>query len=166
MLMASMDTTILHTTMPVIAGELGQFHLYAWSLTAYVLSSTALMPIAGRLADLFGRKRLFAGGILIFMFGSILCGSASSMVTLVVYRALQGIGAGVLMPLVQIIAGDLYTVENRGKIQALFTSMWMISAILAPVLGAFFVEVASWRWIFYINGAGLFVVFIDAVALP
>lgn len=151
MLVSSIDTTILHTTMPIIAGELGQFHLFAWSFTSYVLASTSLMPIAGRLADLIGRKRLFVTGVTLFLLGSVLCGSAVSMAQLVLYRAVQGLGAGVMMPLVQIIAADLYSVAQRGRIQALFTSMWMLSALLAPVLGAFFVELASWRWIFYIN---------------
>lgn len=151
MLVASIDTTILQTTMPVIAGELGQFHLFAWSFTSYVLASTSLMPIAGRMADLFGRKQLFISGVTLFLIGSFLCGLAASMVQLIVYRAVQGLGAGVMMPLVQIIAGDLYSVEKRGRIQALFTSMWMLSGLMAPVLGAFFVEVMSWRWIFFIN---------------
>lgn len=151
MLMASMDTTILNTTMPVIADELGHKELYAWSFTSYILVSTALIPIAGRLSDLFGRKRLFAIGTVLFLFGSLLCGVAATLPQLIIFRGLQGIGAGVMMPLVQIIAGDIYEVKDRGKIQALFNSMWMLSAIIAPILGAFFVEVASWRWIFYIN---------------
>lgn len=151
MLMASMDTTILNTTMPVIAEELGHKELYAWSFTSYILVSTALIPIAGRLSDLFGRKRLFAIGIVLFLLGSLLCGMAATLPQLIIFRGLQGIGAGVMMPLVQIIAGDIYEVKDRGKIQALFNSMWMLSAIVAPILGAFFVEVANWRWIFYIN---------------
>src|SRR5690625_4926403 len=151
MLIASMDTTILHTTMPIIAGELGGFQFYAWAFTSYVLASTALMPIVGKLADLFGRKRLFVVGVLIFLLGSVLCGVSGTMAQLVIFRALQGLGAGIMMPLVQIIAADLYEVKDRGKIQALFTSMWMLSALLAPALGALFTEFASWRWIFYIN---------------
>lgn len=151
MLVASIDTTILHTTMPVIAEELGGFQFYAWTFTAYVLASTSLMPLAGKLADLYGRKRIFMMGVLIFMIGSLLCGLAQSMIQLIVFRAIQGLGAGIMMPLVQIIAGDLYTVEKRGKIQALFTSMWMLSAVLAPLAGAMFIEWADWRWIFLIN---------------
>lgn len=151
MLMASIDTTILQTTMPIIADELGGQQWYAWTFTTYVLASTSLMPIAGRLADLFGRKRLFAFGLITFLTGSLLCGMSNSMTWLIFFRFVQGIGAGMMMPLVQIIAGDLYEVKDRGKIQALFTSMWMLSALLAPALGAVFVEFASWRWIFYIN---------------
>lgn len=151
MLIASMDTTILNTTMPVIAAELGNKSLYAWAFTSYILVSTALIPIAGRLADLFGRKRLFSAGIVIFLLGSLLCGMSVTLMQLIIFRGVQGIGAGIMMPLVQIIAGDIYEVKDRGKIQALFTSMWMLSGILAPIIGAFFVEFTTWRWIFYIN---------------
>lgn len=151
MLIASMDTTILNTTMPVIADELGSKSLYAWAFTSYILVSTALIPIAGRLADLFGRKRLFSIGIIVFLVGSLLCGISGTLMQLIIYRGIQGIGAGIMMPLVQIIAGDIYEVKDRGKIQALFTSMWMLSGILAPILGALFVEFTTWRWIFYIN---------------
>ncbi|MCR8631734.1 MFS transporter [Paenibacillus radicis (ex Xue et al. 2023)] len=151
MLVASMDTTIANTTMPVIAKELGNFNLYAWSFASYMIMSTVIAPVAGRISDLFGRKTIFGAGIILFLLGSILCGFANSMVQLVIYRAVQGIGAGVMMPFPSIIAGDLFAVEKRGKIQALFTGMWGLSAILAPMLGAFFVEYANWRWIFFIN---------------
>lgn len=151
MLVASIDTTIMNTTMPIIAEELGRMDLYAWSFTAYMIASTILSPIAGRLSDLFGRKRVLASGIIVFLIGSLLCGLSANMVQLVIFRALQGIGAGFMMPFPAIIAGDLFSIEKRGKIQALFTAMWGLSAILAPLLGAFFVEYMSWRWIFYVN---------------
>lgn len=151
MLVASIDTTIMNTTMPIIAQELGRIDLYAWSFAAYMIASTILSPLAGRLSDLFGRKRVFASGIIVFLIGSLLCGFSASMVQLVMFRGIQGIGAGFMMPFPAIIAGDLFSVEKRGKIQALFTGMWGLSAILAPLLGAFFVEFMSWRWIFYVN---------------
>ncbi|WP_284642519.1 MFS transporter [Paenibacillus silviterrae] len=151
MLVASMDSTIMNTTMPIVAEELGRFDLYAWSFAAYMIFNTVLAPVAGRISDLFGRKRVFACGILLFLAGSLLCGLSQSMVQLVIFRAVQGIGAGVMMPFPMIIAGDLFSVENRGKIQALFTSMWGLAALLAPMLGAFFVEYLNWRWIFYVN---------------
>ncbi|PZE22187.1 MFS transporter [Paenibacillus xerothermodurans] len=151
MLVASMDTTIANTTMPVIAQELGNFELYAWSFASYMVMSTVVSPVAGRISDIYGRKKIFAIGIILFLFGSLLCGFANSMLQLVIYRAVQGIGAGVMMPFPAIIAGDLFSVEKRGKIQAFFTAMWGLSAILAPMLGALFVEYASWRWIFFIN---------------
>jgi len=151
MLVASMDSTIANTTMPIIAQELGGFELYAWVFASYMIFSTVMAPIAGRISDIFGRKRVFAVGIILFMFGSVLCGSAQTMVQLVIFRAVQGIGAGVMNPFPMIIAGDLFSVEKRGRIQALFTAMWGISAVLAPLLGSMFVEYATWRWIFYIN---------------
>lgn len=151
MLIASIDTTIMNTTMPIIANELGGFELYAWSFASYMIMSTALSPVAGRISDLFGRKRVFGTGIILFLFGSVLSGMANTMVQLVIFRAVQGIGAGVMMPFPAIIAGDLFPVEKRGKIQALFTAMWGLSAVLAPLIGTFFVEFYTWRWIFYVN---------------
>jgi EmrB/QacA subfamily drug resistance transporter len=151
MLVASMDSTIMNTTMPIVAEELGRFDLYAWSFAAYMIFNTVLAPVAGRISDLYGRKRVFACGILLFLIGSLLCGLSQSMVQLVIFRAVQGIGAGVMMPFPMIIAGDLFSVEKRGKIQALFTSMWGLAAVLAPMLGSLFVEYLNWRWIFYVN---------------
>jgi EmrB/QacA subfamily drug resistance transporter len=151
MLVASIDSTIMNTTMPIIAKELGRFDLYAWSFASYMITSTILSPVAGRLSDLFGRKKVFAFGILLFLFGSLLCGLSSNMIQLVIFRAIQGIGAGFMMPFPAIIAGDLFPVEQRGKIQALFTGMWGLSAVLAPLLGSFFVEYMTWRWIFFVN---------------
>ncbi|WML46769.1 MFS transporter [Neobacillus sp. PS3-34] len=151
MLVASMDATIMNTTMPIIAKELGRFDLYAWSFASYMIASTILSPVAGRLSDLFGRKKVFGFGILLFLIGSLLCGLSASMVQLVIFRAVQGIGAGFMMPFPAIIAGDLFSVEKRGRIQALFTAMWGLSAVLAPLLGSFFVEYMTWRWIFFVN---------------
>ncbi|MFC3882286.1 MDR family MFS transporter [Bacillus songklensis] len=151
MLVASIDTTIMNTTMPIIAKELGRFDLYAWSFASYMIASTILSPVAGRLSDIFGRKRVFGFGITLFLTGSLLCGLSANMIQLVIFRAIQGIGAGFMMPFPAIIAGDLFPVEKRGKIQALFTAMWGLSAILAPLLGAFFVEYMTWRWIFFVN---------------
>ncbi|KZM55667.1 major facilitator superfamily transporter [Geobacillus stearothermophilus] len=151
MLVASMDTTIMNTTMPIIAEELGEFSLYAWTFASYMIATTVLSPIAGRLSDLFGRKKVFSFGIILFLIGSLLCGLSQNMVQLVLFRALQGVGAGFMMPFPAIIAGDLFPVEKRGKIQAFFTAMWGISAVLAPLLGSLFVEYATWRWVFYVN---------------
>ncbi|ASS88536.1 major facilitator superfamily transporter [Geobacillus lituanicus] len=151
MLVASMDTTIMNTTMPIIAEELGEFSLYAWTFASYMIATTVLSPIAGRLSDLFGRKKVFSFGILLFLIGSLLCGLSQNMVQLVLFRALQGVGAGFMMPFPAIIAGDLFPVEKRGKIQAFFTAMWGLSAVLAPLLGSLFVEYATWRWVFYVN---------------
>jgi EmrB/QacA subfamily drug resistance transporter len=151
MLVISMDTTIINTTMPIIATELGGFELFAWTFAGYMILETVLAPIAGRLSDLFGRKRVFACGIVLFLIGSILCGFSQSMLQLVIFRAIQGMGAGIMIPFPMIIAGDLFTIQDRGKIQAAFSTMWALSAIIAPLLGSLFVEYASWRWIFFIN---------------
>ncbi|GER65558.1 MFS transporter [Weizmannia acidilactici] len=151
MLVSSIDSTIMNTTMPVIAKELGRFDLYAWAFASYMITSTILSPIAGRLSDLFGRKKVFGFGILLFLVGSLMCGLATEMIELIVFRAIQGIGAGFMVPFPAIIAGDLFSVENRGKIQALFTGMWGLSAVLAPLLGSFFVTYFTWRWIFFVN---------------
>ncbi len=151
MLVAGMDTTILNTTMPRIASALGGQEWYAWTFTSYMIFTTVMTPIAGRLADLFGRKRVFVAGMLVFLAGSLLCGFAGSTLQLVVYRAVQGAGAGLVAPFPPIIAGDLYPVEQRGKIQALFSAMWGLSAVLAPLLGSVLMEHAGWRWIFWVN---------------
>lgn len=151
MLVISMDTTILNTTMPIIANELNNLNLYAWVFSIYMIASTALTPIAGRLSDLFGRKRVLAAGMIVFLLGSLLCGMAQTMVQLILFRGLQGIGAGFMLPFPSIIAGDLFSVKQRGKIQAFFSAMWGLASVLAPFLGSLFVEFATWRWIFYIN---------------
>lgn len=150
-LVSSLDSTITNTTIPHIVEDLGGFSLYAWSFVSYMIASTVLTPIAGRLSDLYGRKKVFATGIIIFMIGSLLCGTSQSMLQLVLFRAIQGAGAGILIPFPSIIAGDLFSVQKRAAIQAFFSGMWGLSAVLAPLLGAFFVEVANWRWIFYVN---------------
>ncbi|KKC47777.1 MFS transporter [Paenibacillus sp. VTT E-133280] len=151
LLVASMDTTIMNTTMPIIAKSLGGFEFFAWPFASYMIATTVFAPVAGRLSDLFGRKRVFAFGIVLFLIGSILCGVSQTMVQLVIFRGIQGIGAGFMMPFPAIIAGDLFSIQQRGKIQALGTSMWGLSAVIAPLLGAFFVEYMTWRWIFFIN---------------
>lgn len=151
MLVASMDTTIANITMPIIVEEIGGNDLYAWAFISYMVLSTVLVPLAGRLSDIFGRKRIYAAGMLLFLGGSVLCGLSQNMLQLILFRAIQGIGAGVMMPFPSIIAGDIYPVEQRGKVQAFFTGMWGLSAILAPLLGTFFVTYMSWRWIFFVN---------------
>lgn len=123
MLVASMDTTIANTTMPIIVKEIGGSDLFAWAFTSYMVLSTVLAPLAGRLSDLFGRKKIYAAGILLFLGGSVLCGLSQSMLQLILFRAIQGIGAGVMMPFPAIIAGDIYPVEQRGKVQA-FSQRW------------------------------------------
>ncbi len=148
--LGAVDSTIVSTALPTIVGDLGGFSQFSWVFSLYLLTQTAVIPIYGRLADMHGRKITLAVSILIFMGGSALCGLSTSMTALIVFRALQGIGAGGLMPVAQTIVGDLYTLEQRARMQGLFSSVWAISAVLGPLLGGLLVTL-SWRLVFYVN---------------
>lgn len=150
-LIGAMDTTILQTTAPVIADTLGGYKYYGWIFSIYVLFSTVSLPIFGKFADIYGRKKIFCISLILFSVGSLLCGIANSMLQLVIFRAIQGLGAGGVFPLTMIIAGDLYSIEKRAKIQGFFSAMWGIASVIAPIIGGFFVETLTWRWIFFIN---------------
>jgi EmrB/QacA subfamily drug resistance transporter len=147
----AMDISIMSTVMPTIVGQLGGLPLYSWSFSAYLLTSTTTVPLYGRLADLYGRKPMFLVGMSIFALGSLLCGLASSMEQLIVFRALQGLGAGGLLPIAITIAGDLYHGEERAKIQGYISGVWGLAAILGPLVGSVIVARASWPWVFWIN---------------
>ncbi|MGZ4352182.1 MAG: MDR family MFS transporter [Gaiellaceae bacterium] len=151
MALAAMDTTIVATAIPSIVRELGGFSLFPWVFSGYVLAQAVTIPIYGKLADLYGRKPVLVAGTLIFLAGSILSGVAWSMVTLIAFRALQGLGAGAIQPVVTTVAADLYTLEERARIQGWIASVWGISAVVGPAIGGFFAEYATWRWIFYVN---------------
>ncbi|MCS7172928.1 MAG: MFS transporter [Armatimonadetes bacterium] len=151
MFLAALDTTIVATALPTITRLLEGFELYPWVAASYALTMTAGTPVFGRLADRYGRRRVYLFGIAAFLAGSALCGAAGSMRQLVVFRAVQGIGAGALLPIAITIVGDLYTLEERARIQGLFSGMWGLASILGPLLGGFIVSVGSWRWIFYAN---------------
>ncbi|MBT2736070.1 MDR family MFS transporter [Bacillus sp. ISL-7] len=150
-LISALDANIMQTASPTIVKQLGGMELFAWIFVVYMLASTVTVPLYGKLSDMYGRKKLLIIAVSIFTLGSILCGMANSISTLIIYRGVQGIGAGGMIPLSMIIVGDLFTIENRGKIQAVFSSIWAISSIVGPVLGSFFVEALTWRWIFFIN---------------
>lgn len=150
-LISALDANIMQTASPTIVDQLGKMELFAWIFSVYMLASTVTVPLYGKLADMYGRKKLLMIAVGIFTLGSILCGLANSMVTLIIYRGIQGLGAGGMIPLSMIIVGDLFSIEKRGKIQAVFSSIWAISSIIGPVLGSFFVEALTWRWIFFIN---------------
>jgi EmrB/QacA subfamily drug resistance transporter len=149
--LAALDTTVVSTAMPTIIGHLGSLSLYPWVFSAYLLSSTITMPIYGKLADIYGRKRMFALGAIIFLLGSALCGTATSMPLLILYRVLQGVGAGGVQPMTMTIIGDIYSMEERGRIQGLFSSVWSISSIVGPTVGGLMTQYLSWRGIFYMN---------------
>lgn len=150
-LMSSMDNTIVSTAMATIIGDLGGLDKFIWVTSAYMVAEMAGMPIFGKLSDMFGRKRFFIMGIIFFMFGSILCGTAQSIVQLAVYRAIQGIGGGALVPITFTIIFDIFPPEQRGKMGGLFGAVFGLSSIFGPLLGAYITDYISWHWIFYIN---------------
>ena len=167
MFLAAIEATIVNAAMPTIVGALGGFALYSWVFSAFMLTNTTTVPIYGKLADMFGRKIMLITAILLFITGSALSGFASSMEQLVLYRAIQGLGAGGVLPLALTIAGDMFPLEKRAKVQGLFSSIWGISAIAGPLLGGFIVDHFSWRWLFFINvPIGAFVVLLLALFLP
>lgn len=151
MFVSAIEATIVTTAMPVIVSDLGGFSRYSWIFSAYLLMSTVTVLIYGKLADLFGRKPILFIGMFIFLVGSILCGFAVSMEQLILFRLIQGLGAGAVMPIATTIVGDIYSTEERAKIQGYLASVWGISAVLGPVIGGGIVYYLSWEYIFWIN---------------
>jgi MFS family permease len=151
MFMIAIEATIVSTAMPQIAGQLGDLHLYSWVFAAFLLTQTATSVVFGRLADIFGRKPVLLAGIGILLVGSVLCGLAGSMIALVVYRLIQGAGAGAIQPVAITVIGDLYPARERGKVTAYTASMWGAASILGPLAGGLILQHLSWAWIFWIN---------------
>lgn len=150
-LLVAIDVTVVSTAMPKIVGDLSGIHLLSWVFAIYTLTTSVTTPIYGKLADLYGRKVVFTFGVILFLIGSALSGASHTMMELIWFRALQGIGAGAVMPITFTIIGDIYPGEQRAKMQGLFSSVWGIAGILGPLIGGFFVDYSTWRWIFYIN---------------
>jgi EmrB/QacA subfamily drug resistance transporter len=151
MLFGALDGTIVGTAMPRIVGELGGLSLMTWLTTAYMLTSTTIVPIAGKLADLLGRRVVYVTGLVIFMVGSALCGMANNMTELIIYRGLQGIGGGIMMPMAMIVIGDVFTGKERAKWQGVFGGLYGLASVIGPQVGGFIVDHLNWRWVFYIN---------------
>ena len=149
--LVALDATIIATASATIASELGSFESVPWLFSSYLLAQAVSTPLAGRLSDILGRKRLMLAGVGLFLAGSVLCGAAWSMGALIAGRVLQGLGAGAVMPVSQTIAADIYTLEERAKAQGYIASVWAMSSVVGPTLGGLFSEFASWRWIFLIN---------------
>ena len=151
MMLAAMDITIVSTAIPQIVSDLGGFALFSWVFSIYLLAQTVTIPVYGKLADTLGRKPVLVAGALIFLAGSAASALAWNMVALIVFRGLQGLGAGSIMATVNTLAGDLYSARERGRVQGWLSSVWGIAAIAGPLLGGALAEYVSWRWIFLIN---------------
>ncbi|WP_371754667.1 MDR family MFS transporter [Ferviditalea candida] len=167
MLFGALDGTIVGTAMPRIVGELGGLGLMTWLTTAYMLSSTVVVPIAGKFADLLGRRAVYVSGLLIFMAGSALCGMSQNMTELILFRGLQGVGGGIMMPMAMIIIGDIFTGKQRAKWQGVFGGIFGLASVIGPQVGGWIVDALNWRWVFYINlPVGILAAVVIAVALP
>ena len=151
MFLSSLDSTIVGTAMPRITVDLGGFAHYTWVTTAYLVTSTTALPIVGKLTDMYGRRRIYIGGIVIFLLGSALSGLSQNMTQLIFFRAFQGIGAGVMMANAFIVVGDLFPPAERGKYIGLVTSVFGLAAVIGPLLGGFITDHLSWHWVFYVN---------------
>jgi EmrB/QacA subfamily drug resistance transporter len=149
--LVAIDSTVIATAVPTVVRDLGGFAQFPWLFSVYLLAQAVSVPIYGKLADLFGRKPIILVGIGLFLLGSILCGFAWSMLGLIIFRTLQGLGAGAIQPITITITGDLYTLAERGKVQGYLASVWGASAVIGPSLGGVFSQYLTWRWIFFIN---------------
>ncbi|MDQ4078824.1 MAG: MFS transporter [Chloroflexota bacterium] len=149
--LASLEGTVVSTAMPTIVAQLGGLEIYSWVFSIYMLASTTTITLFGRLSDLYGRKPIYMVGVFLFLLGSALSGQASGMIELVLFRALQGLGAGALTPMAFTIIGDIFTLEQRARVQGFFSGVWGISSVVGPLVGGFLVDNVSWRWVFYLN---------------
>jgi EmrB/QacA subfamily drug resistance transporter len=149
--LGALDQTVVASSLPSIVRDIGGFSLFPWVFSGYVLAQAVTIPLYGRFADMIGRKPVLLYGMTVFLIGSALCGAAWSMPALIAFRVLQGLGAGAVQPVVLTLAGDLYSIEERARVQGYLSSVWAVSALAGPAIGGFLTQYASWRWIFYIN---------------
>lgn len=149
--LAAMEATAVATVMPTIVGDLGGLDFYSWVFTAYMMSSTITVPIYGKLADIYGRKPVLQFGIALFLVGSLLSAVSTSMLQLVIFRAIQGLGAGAIQPMGLTITGDIFKIQERARVTAIFGTVWGVAGVTGPMIGSVIVETLGWPWIFYIN---------------
>ncbi len=167
MALGALEATVVGTAMPTVIASLGGLDHYSWVFSAYLLTSTASVPIWGRLADLHGRRRLYLVGVAVFVGGSVLSGASQSMTQLIVFRAIQGLGAGALVPLAMTIIGEIYTVQERPRVQAASSGLWGVASIAGPLIGGWLTDALSWRWVFFINlPFGLLTALVIGAAYP
>ncbi|HEX6552034.1 MAG TPA: MDR family MFS transporter [Ktedonobacteraceae bacterium] len=167
MLLASLDQTIVGTALPHIVADLGGLDHYAWVVTAYLLASTVTVPIYGKLSDIYGRRVFFIGGMIVFLIGSALAGTSQNMTQLIIYRGIQGLGAGGMMPIALAIIGDIFPPSERGKWQGLFVAVFGFSSIVGPTLGGWITDNWGWRWVFYVNmPVGIIAILTAGFVLP
>ena len=167
MLLSALDQTVVGTAMPRVIADLNGLSHYAWVATGYLLASAASMPIWGKLSDAFGRRRFFIVGMVIFVVGSALCGQSHSMMQLIIFRALQGLGAGAMMPITQAIIGDIFPPAQRARWAGVLMSLFGFATIVGPLLGGWITDNVGWRWTFYVNlPVGIIAVVFAIIALP
>ena len=167
MSLGALEATVVSTAMPTVISTLGGLAHYSWVFSAYLLTSTASVPIWGRLSDLYGRRRMYLTGVAIFLVGSLLAGISNSMVALILSRAVQGLGAGCIIPLSMTIVGELYTLAERPRTQALFSGVWGVASIAGPLVGGYVTDYLDWRWVFFLNlPFGLLAAAVIAAAYP
>lgn len=165
--LAALEATVVSTAMPTVITSLGGLDRYSWVFSAYLLTSTASVPLWGRLSDLYGRRLLYLSAIALFLVGSTLAGTSQSMGQLIAFRALQGLGAGGLIPLALTIIGEIYTLAERTRMQGVFSSVWGVSSVAGPLVGGYITDQLSWRWVFFLNlPVGLIAAFVVHRTLP